>query len=377
MPPRLLGRIAAATTQVGGEAGGRGRPGDGSGRAWRRRHTGPRPPPAPLSRDGWASVAPPRRPSCQKGLQWCAGRRPPSSPRCRPPAAAHRHLSCQTGPSLDRPPWLRALRGGAALELRQQGSGGGAGLCDGQVIAPRHHRASAQPGQEPPRPARTPRPPQQSRSRACKRRHAACAPCPIVDTRTQDRPAHRPAAGPLPRPHPRPAQPLRRPHPVPAARQSMLSRLLAVEAPAWLAAAAGARRGLAAKAGGAVATTKPADDGITTTTPGQAFVGDLRSTSALEVGVLGAACGDVGVAGGTGGGVAPVLRGRGRHCNEHGLQRACVAPLAATRRWATACSTTPRSGCRCGPTCARACVAAGCSRCLPARPPPACLPCAC
>ncbi|KAI7836234.1 hypothetical protein COHA_009874 [Chlorella ohadii] len=61
----------------------------------------------------------------------------------------------------------------------------------------------------------------------------------------------------------------------------MLSRRLAAQAPAWLA-AAGAR-GAAGKAG-AVAKVQPADDGITTTTHGQAFVGDLRSTSALEVG---------------------------------------------------------------------------------------------
>lgn len=70
----------------------------------------------------------------------------------------------------------------------------------------------------------------------------------------------------------------------------MLSRRLAAEAPAWLA-AAGAARGAASKA---VATSKAgapppaadldAADGITTTTPGQAFVGDLRSTSALLVG---------------------------------------------------------------------------------------------
>lgn len=70
----------------------------------------------------------------------------------------------------------------------------------------------------------------------------------------------------------------------------MLSRLLAAEAPAWLAAAASGR-GFAAKA---VATSKAgapppaaevaATDGITTTMPGQAFVGDLRSTSALCVG---------------------------------------------------------------------------------------------
>ena len=62
----------------------------------------------------------------------------------------------------------------------------------------------------------------------------------------------------------------------------MLSRRLATQAPAWL----GAARGAAAKAGpgsSAVATaSSPASpDGITTTVPGQAFVGDLRSTSAL------------------------------------------------------------------------------------------------
>lgn len=67
----------------------------------------------------------------------------------------------------------------------------------------------------------------------------------------------------------------------------MLSRRLAAQAPAWLA-AAGAR-GAAGKAG-AVAKVQPAsDDGITTTTHGQAFVGDLRSTSALEVRIPAAA----------------------------------------------------------------------------------------
>lgn len=69
-------------------------------------------------------------------------------------------------------------------------------------------------------------------------------------------------------------------------QHSMLSRQLAAEAPQWLRVAAAGARGAAAKAGssGAVAAVKPSDDGITTTVPGQAFVGDLRSTSALEVG---------------------------------------------------------------------------------------------
>lgn len=61
----------------------------------------------------------------------------------------------------------------------------------------------------------------------------------------------------------------------------MLSRRLAAQAPAWLA-AAGAR-GAADKAGAVAKVQVVSDDGITTTTHGQAFVGDLRSTSALEV----------------------------------------------------------------------------------------------
>lgn len=116
----------------------------------------------------------------------------------------------------------------------------------------------------------------------------------------------------------------------------MLSRRLAAQAPAWLA-AAGAR-GAAGKAG-AVAKVQPADDGITTTTHGQAFVGDLRSTSALEVrarrlGLL-------------------ATRLLERYCPRY-HSCAALAPLrihvmvpAGCRRWATMCSTTPRSGCRC------------------------------
>jgi hypothetical protein len=61
----------------------------------------------------------------------------------------------------------------------------------------------------------------------------------------------------------------------------MLSRRLAAQAPAWLRAAG--PRGAAAAAG-EVAPVKPSEDGTTTTTQGQAFVGDLRSTSALMVG---------------------------------------------------------------------------------------------
>ncbi|EFN59132.1 hypothetical protein CHLNCDRAFT_137950 [Chlorella variabilis] len=59
----------------------------------------------------------------------------------------------------------------------------------------------------------------------------------------------------------------------------MLSRQLAAQAPAWLR-AAGAR-GAAAAAGEVVPVKGRSEDGITTTVPGQAFVGDLRSTSAL------------------------------------------------------------------------------------------------
>lgn len=62
----------------------------------------------------------------------------------------------------------------------------------------------------------------------------------------------------------------------------MLSRQLAAQAPAWLR-AAGAR-GAAAAAGEVVPVKGRSEDGITTTVPGQAFVGDLRSTSALAVG---------------------------------------------------------------------------------------------
>ncbi|KAL4859454.1 NADH dehydrogenase [ubiquinone] iron-sulfur protein 6 [Chlorella vulgaris] len=63
----------------------------------------------------------------------------------------------------------------------------------------------------------------------------------------------------------------------------MLCRRLAAQAPCWLRSAGSLT---APAAAGEVAPTKPvnSEDGITTTVPGQAFVGDLRSTSALEVG---------------------------------------------------------------------------------------------
>ena len=68
----------------------------------------------------------------------------------------------------------------------------------------------------------------------------------------------------------------------------MLSRQLAAQAPAWLRAAGARAAGTAvtSKAVAAAPSTAVAssEDGITTTTPGQAFVGDLRSTSALCVG---------------------------------------------------------------------------------------------
>ena len=103
----------------------------------------------------------------------------------------------------------------------------------------------------------------------------------------------------------------------------MLSRRLAAEAPAWLA-AAGAR-GAAAKAGGAVAKVQPAsDDGITTTTHGQAFVGDLRSTSALEV--RGGGCGTMGVSCS-----APAPHCPGLHAHElRGAASSCLACLPAS-----------------------------------------------
>lgn len=70
-----------------------------------------------------------------------------------------------------------------------------------------------------------------------------------------------------------------------------LAARLGSAAPAWVPAAAAAcgARGLAAAAGAsssdALASVGPlSQDGITTTVHGQAFVGDLRSTSALEVG---------------------------------------------------------------------------------------------
>ena len=70
----------------------------------------------------------------------------------------------------------------------------------------------------------------------------------------------------------------------------MLARRLAAQAPAWAAAAAAAvgARGAAtkavSKAGAPSPSTEVGKDDITTTLPGQAFVGDLRSTSALCVG---------------------------------------------------------------------------------------------
>ncbi|KAL4430965.1 hypothetical protein ABPG75_006221 [Micractinium tetrahymenae] len=69
----------------------------------------------------------------------------------------------------------------------------------------------------------------------------------------------------------------------------MLSRRLAAEVPAWLAAAgargAASKAAVVSKAGAPPpAAELAAKDGITVTTPGQAFVGDLRSTSALCVG---------------------------------------------------------------------------------------------